>query len=158
MSFVSDFTTSSALPRMPPAMASSSTAPSPRCRASGEETSRVATALTDVKGATAGLIGVAISASLLPPAVNAGMLWCLAIFGPAVVESDDDISYDVDDQSELFELGAVSFCLTMVNILCIFVVAFGVYTFFGHLRWSWAIMLGYFASIWVHFLVNGSSF
>ena len=31
----------------------------------------------------------------------------------------------------------------------------GNYTFFGHLKWSWAIALGYFASIGVHFLVNG---
>ncbi|HGX93111.1 MAG TPA: sodium:proton antiporter [Candidatus Tenderia sp.] len=31
----------------------------------------------------------------------------------------------------------------------------GVYTFFSHLKWSWAIALGYGASIWVHFLVNG---
>ena len=31
----------------------------------------------------------------------------------------------------------------------------GVYTFFAHLRWSWAIVLGYAASIWVHMLVNG---
>ncbi len=31
----------------------------------------------------------------------------------------------------------------------------GMYTFFGHLKWSWAIDLGYAASIWVHFLVNG---
>ena len=30
----------------------------------------------------------------------------------------------------------------------------GIYTFFGHLKWSWAIGLGYAASIWVHFLVN----
>ena len=34
----------------------------------------------------------------------------------------------------------------------------GVYTFFAHMRWSWAIGLGYAASIWVHFLVNGSKF
>ncbi|MDN3649350.1 sodium:proton antiporter NhaD [Reinekea marina] len=31
----------------------------------------------------------------------------------------------------------------------------GKYTFFGHLKWSPVIMLGYFASIWVHYLVNG---
>jgi NhaD family Na+/H+ antiporter len=31
----------------------------------------------------------------------------------------------------------------------------GVYTFFGHLKWTWAIALGYGASIWAHFLVNG---
>ncbi len=34
----------------------------------------------------------------------------------------------------------------------------GVYTFFTHLKWSWAILLGYAASIWVHFLVNASAF
>lgn len=30
----------------------------------------------------------------------------------------------------------------------------GIYTFFAHLKWSWAIALGYAASIWVHFLIN----
>ncbi len=34
----------------------------------------------------------------------------------------------------------------------------GKYTFFGHLRWTWAIALGYAASIWVHLLVNASFF
>ncbi len=34
----------------------------------------------------------------------------------------------------------------------------GVYTFSSHLKWSWAIALGYAASIWVHFLVNASAF
>ena len=34
----------------------------------------------------------------------------------------------------------------------------GIYTFFGHLKWSWAIMLGYFASIATHFAVNSSIF
>jgi len=31
----------------------------------------------------------------------------------------------------------------------------GHYTFFGHLKWTPVIALGYFASIYVHFLVNG---
>ncbi len=31
----------------------------------------------------------------------------------------------------------------------------GHYTFFGHLKWTPAIALGYFASIYVHFLING---
>ena len=31
----------------------------------------------------------------------------------------------------------------------------GYYTFFGHLRWTWAIALGYAASIWVHIALNG---
>ncbi len=30
----------------------------------------------------------------------------------------------------------------------------GVYTFFAHLKWTWAIALGYAASIWVHLLLN----
>lgn len=34
----------------------------------------------------------------------------------------------------------------------------GVYTFFGHLKWSWAIALGFAASIWTHFLINGALF
>ena len=34
----------------------------------------------------------------------------------------------------------------------------GTYTFMAHLKWSWAIALGYIASIWVHFLVNGALF
>jgi len=34
----------------------------------------------------------------------------------------------------------------------------GIYTFFSHLKWSWAILLGYAASIWSHFLVNGAAF
>jgi Na+/H+ antiporter NhaD/arsenite permease-like protein len=34
----------------------------------------------------------------------------------------------------------------------------GIYTFFGHLRWSWAIALGYAASIWVHLKLNAAAF
>jgi Na+/H+ antiporter NhaD/arsenite permease-like protein len=34
----------------------------------------------------------------------------------------------------------------------------GVYTFFTHLKWIWAIALGYAASIAVHFLINASEF
>jgi Na+/H+ antiporter NhaD/arsenite permease-like protein len=30
----------------------------------------------------------------------------------------------------------------------------GVYTFFSHLRWTWAIGLGYALGIWAHFLIN----
>jgi Na+/H+ antiporter NhaD/arsenite permease-like protein len=32
----------------------------------------------------------------------------------------------------------------------------GKYTFFGHLKWSWAIALGYAASIWAHLLLNAN--
>ena len=34
----------------------------------------------------------------------------------------------------------------------------GVYTFFGHLKWSWAIMLGYIASIATHLWLNADLF
>ncbi|GMR14551.1 MAG: sodium:proton antiporter NhaD [Gammaproteobacteria bacterium] len=34
----------------------------------------------------------------------------------------------------------------------------GIYTFFTHLKWTWAIALGYAASILVHFWVNGALF
>lgn len=34
----------------------------------------------------------------------------------------------------------------------------GVYTFFAHLKWIWAIALGFAASIWVHFIVNAALF
>lgn len=32
----------------------------------------------------------------------------------------------------------------------------GIYTFFRHLKWAWAVTLGYAASIWTHFLINAS--
>jgi len=34
----------------------------------------------------------------------------------------------------------------------------GIYTFFAHLKWTWAIALGYAASIYAHFLVNAGQF
>ena len=34
----------------------------------------------------------------------------------------------------------------------------GIYTFFAHLKWSWAIGLGYAASIWMHMWLNASMF
>jgi Na+/H+ antiporter NhaD/arsenite permease-like protein len=34
----------------------------------------------------------------------------------------------------------------------------GIYTFFSHLKWTWAIALGYAASIWVHMTLNARLF
>jgi Na+/H+ antiporter NhaD/arsenite permease-like protein len=34
----------------------------------------------------------------------------------------------------------------------------GVYTFFAHLKWAWAVVLGYVASIAVHFWINAALF
>jgi len=34
----------------------------------------------------------------------------------------------------------------------------GIYTFFVHLKWTWAIAIGYAVSIVVHFMINGAAF
>jgi Na+/H+ antiporter NhaD/arsenite permease-like protein len=34
----------------------------------------------------------------------------------------------------------------------------GAYTFFSHLKWTWAIGLGYAASVWLHLLINARYF
>jgi len=67
-------------------------------------------------GNTSSLVGVAISASLLPPAVNSGICLVYAIFlQMGAVENDDETI----DAAMMFEIGAISFALTAINILCI---------------------------------------
>ena len=100
-------------------------------------------ALSVLGGNAGSLVGVAISASLLPPAVNAGFFWCLAMlisasqgsvrmFGPeiTVINSDNETEkvyskYEpqyVDDQAlEAFILGVISLALTLLNIICIII-------------------------------------
>ena len=34
----------------------------------------------------------------------------------------------------------------------------GTYTFMSHLKWSWAVALGYVAAIFVHLALNASLF
>jgi len=63
-----------------------------------------------------GLTGVAISLSLLPPAVNAGMCWMTALLyrtGAAARNEGDGTDYAF--------VGAISLCLTLLNIVCIFI-------------------------------------
>ncbi len=71
---------------------------------------------------TASLVGVAISASLLPPAVNAGLCWVYAILiRCGVIEN-----VKVDPDGNLYDfnvIAGVSFVLTMVNVVCIWVSA-----------------------------------
>lgn len=83
---------------------------------------------------------MAISASLLPPAVNAGFFWCLSMliaatggsicmFGPVVspqgTNDTDHRPYDhqySDNQPlEAFILGVISLALTLLNIICIII-------------------------------------
>jgi uncharacterized hydrophobic protein (TIGR00271 family) len=69
-------------------------------------------ALSILGNNTASLVGVAISASLLPPAVNTGICWARAILirtGSVVEDIDNDYVY----------IGGISFALTIVNIICI---------------------------------------
>lgn len=74
------------------------------------------------------LVGVAISASLLPPAVNAGLLWALSCVYLIFMNDGDrynsviKTNFYSDHQSvELAVLGCISMCVTLTNVLCIYV-------------------------------------
>ncbi|KAK9711140.1 protein of unknown function (DUF389), partial [Popillia japonica] len=90
--------------------------------------SGAAVALAVLSDNISSLVGVAISTSLMPPAVNAGLLWSLA--SVYYVKGNETTRYSsltyTDYYSnnraiELTSLGAVSLCLTFVNIICIYV-------------------------------------
>lgn len=74
---------------------------------------------------TSSLVGVAISASLLPPAVNAGLLWAMAL--TRLLVTTEELRWLVVQPSELAILGTASLCLTLVNIICIFLAGVAVY-------------------------------
>jgi hypothetical protein len=84
--------------------------------------SGVATALSTLGNNSSGMTGVAISLSLLPPAVNAGMCWMFAI-----LVATGAVERNAGDNEQYWELGTVSFGLTMANIVCIWLT--GVFTF-----------------------------
>ncbi len=71
-------------------------------------------ALSILGNNTASLVGVAISASLLPPAVNAGICWAHAI----LIRTG---SVDNPSHADFAKIGAISFALTVVNIFCIWI-------------------------------------
>ena len=97
-------------------------------------------ALSVLGGNAGSLVGVAISASLLPPAVNCGIFWAASI---VMALSTEDTSFFFDNSTqtedftnftisgytprydndnmplEAFYLGLISLVLTLVNILCI---------------------------------------
>lgn len=79
-------------------------------------------------GNVGSLVGVAVSASLLPPAVNAGVLWALAILykyhehNEALYGTVITTNYYSNHQSlELAVYATISMLLTVVNIICILV-------------------------------------
>ena len=77
--------------------------------------SGVGVALSVVGDFTSAIIGVAISASLLPPAVDCGMLWAYAI----CVAIDPSLAYGYTPES-LAEMGGYSIALTIENIILVF--------------------------------------
>jgi len=64
---------------------------------------------------TNSLVGVAISASLLPPAVNAGMLWIIELKQDVI-----ELKQNAEDLS-CAKMGVISLGLTIVNIICIII-------------------------------------
>jgi len=73
--------------------------------------------LSILGGNTSSLVGVAISASLLPPAVNAGLCFMQAILLASGAVSNDKGT----DAKDYAVIAAISFALTALNILCIWV-------------------------------------
>ncbi|XP_003698091.1 uncharacterized protein LOC100865483 [Apis florea] len=91
-----------------------------------------------LQGSNGPLIGVAISASLLPPVVNCGLFWALGciwlIYRPIKMPHMKGESYTNYNTSyvyvytdylpvEFFCNGIISACLTFVNVMCIFITA-----------------------------------
>ncbi|XP_075979039.1 uncharacterized protein LOC142978460 [Anticarsia gemmatalis] len=100
-------------------------------------TSGTGVALALLQGSAGPLIGIAISASLLPPVVNCGLYWALAciwllypgvkiphIKGEAYTgNSSYQPLYHDYLPIEFAVNGIVSCCLTIVNVICIFITA-----------------------------------
>eukprot|EP01029_Cantina_marsupialis_P020961 TRINITY_DN4967_c0_g1_i1.p1 TRINITY_DN4967_c0_g1~~TRINITY_DN4967_c0_g1_i1.p1 ORF type:complete len:533 (-),score=142.23 TRINITY_DN4967_c0_g1_i1:177-1775(-) len=83
--------------------------------------SGIGVALSIVGNNTGSLVGVAISASLLPPAVNSGIFFAMG----AVIKLTSLNPDDVD--SDLFRYSLISFLLTLLNIACIIITAYGMF-------------------------------
>ncbi|XP_055377027.1 uncharacterized protein LOC129609154 [Condylostylus longicornis] len=90
--------------------------------------SGAAAAVGILGGNVGSLVGVAISASLLPPAVNAGLLWALScIYISHVPDESSKIHtqmgvYSDNIATELGILGFMSLLLTVSNIICVYVI------------------------------------
>ncbi|KAH8374155.1 hypothetical protein KR200_003114 [Drosophila serrata] len=88
--------------------------------------SGAAGAIAVLGGNTGSLVGVAISASLLPPAVNAGLLSALAI-GTRFLAPDHELLQSLQKHKtysdhlpiELMVCAGVSIALTLLNIVCV---------------------------------------
>ncbi|TDG43198.1 hypothetical protein AWZ03_010382 [Drosophila navojoa] len=100
-------------------------------------TSGTGVAVALLQGSAGPLIGVAISASLLPPVVNCGLFWsqaCIWLIYPEKriphlknepMNSTSAYPFLYTDYlpTEFLINGIVSACLTVVNVICIFITA-----------------------------------
>ncbi|XP_038206235.1 uncharacterized protein LOC119828206 [Zerene cesonia] len=100
-------------------------------------TSGTGVALALLQGSAGPLIGIAISASLLPPVVNCGLFWALACIwllypGSKIPHLKGEPYYGNSSYEPLYHTylpiefavnGIVSCCLTIVNVICIFITA-----------------------------------
>lgn len=84
--------------------------------------SGVGIALSILGNNTSSLVGVAISASLLPPAVNCGLALAYGALG-FIYDADavDDDNADYTTPSSFVNMGGVSLALTVINIGAIYV-------------------------------------
>lgn len=92
-------------------------------------------------GGTNALVGVAISASLLPPVVNSGMCVSFAVLGPLWEDEDrwkweegreglfatSDSLGDLPMQKQLLVAGVISFALYLMNVVIILAVCWTVF-------------------------------
>ncbi|KAJ0178185.1 hypothetical protein K1T71_006008 [Dendrolimus kikuchii] len=100
-------------------------------------TSGTGVALALLQGSAGPLIGIAISASLLPPVVNCGLFWALGCIwllypGVKIPHIKGQPYYGNSSYAPLYHEyipiefainGIVSCCLTIVNVICIFITA-----------------------------------
>ncbi|CAD6999822.1 unnamed protein product [Ceratitis capitata] len=90
--------------------------------------SGAAAAVAILGGNIGSLVGVAISASLLPPAINAGVLWALALIYKLFEKDDSRFNIVVkshtfsnNQAAELLFLGVISMLVTISNIICVYI-------------------------------------
>lgn len=83
--------------------------------------SGIGVALSVLGNNTTSLVGVAISASLLPPVVNCGILLGYAALFPMYFDASRSTKYMVDSQQDLLEMAGISFFLTVLNIILIII-------------------------------------
>jgi len=86
--------------------------------------SGVGVALSSLSNNTASLVGVAISAALLPPAVNVGICFAYAFFQQWGLDREFDST-----SSEFMIIGAISFALYILNIVFIFLAAIATFKY-----------------------------